>query len=145
MTGNKLLYASIAASLFLAVAVPAFAQTTSTKTPAKKTIDSACMQNAVGKRDDAIVTAIGSYSSAATSALQARRDALKAGWALTGKDRRTALKTAWSNFAKAQKQARQTLKSAQKSAWSVFYTDRKACGPGSASEDNGTEANDSQL
>ena len=143
---RKITQSAIIASLLLASALPALAQTTAnttTKITAPK-IDSACMQTAVGKRDEALVSDFGAYSSTITSLFQTREAALKAGWALTGKDRRTALNTAWKASNTSQKQAMQTFRSAKKSDWNTFYTDRKACGAGAASEDSGNAGHDAQ-
>jgi len=102
------------------------ATNTATTTP---TFDPVCMQNAIEKRDTALIVGIDAYVAAIKTALTARKDALKAAWLITDKtQRRSALKTAWKNFRTARDQARKDWKSAKRTAWKTFYADRKACG-----------------
>lgn len=88
----------------------------------------ACMQTAVAKRDGAIITAFGKFSSAITSALTVRKDALVAAWGISDKKaRRQAIKAAWDAFRKSNQDARATLKSERTAAWKQFGVDAKAC------------------
>lgn len=88
----------------------------------------ACMQTAVAKRDGAIITAFGKFSSAITSALTVRKDALVAAWGISDrKDRSRAIKTAWDIFRKSNRDARATLKSERTAVWKQFGVDAKAC------------------
>lgn len=94
----------------------------------KPTPNIVCVQSAVSKRESAIGSAWSTFSSAITSALSARKDALVAAWGISNaKDRRLAIRTAWDVFAKANKDARKVLKDARDSAWSQFKADAKAC------------------
>ncbi|MBI4385664.1 hypothetical protein HY573_02440, partial [Candidatus Parcubacteria bacterium] len=96
------------------LALPALAQTTTPRqitpkttplrqtqanTMPKRTIDIACIAAAVDMRDAAIGAALGTYHTTVKTALEARRAALKAAWAIAeSKERRTAIKAVWSTF-----------------------------------------------
>lgn len=137
------------ASLLSSVmAAPVFADTatTSTSTAPRNTVNVACIQSAIDTRDNALVSALGSYSSSATSALNTRKDALKAAWALTAaKDRRAAIKSAWKTYRSSVSTIRSDFRKAKKSAWTSFYSARKACGPQHAVEDSTTQSVDNEL
>ena len=108
-----------------------------TKT-APKPLDVACISSAVDKRD----TAIAGVFDTLKSAVMTRKDALKSAWAQTDqKARRTALKSAWKDYASSVSSAR----SARKATWTAFYTDRKSCGAGAATDDTATQASDQNL
>jgi hypothetical protein len=139
---KRLASVAMLGSLLLASALPALAEETSSRPAA----DLACMQAAVEKRDNALIAAIDAYHTAARAALEKRRDALKAGWALTDRTaRRAALRKVWSEFKKSHKKAVQDLRKAKRNAWKQFRTDRKACGPAAASDDPTAEGTDAQL
>ncbi|KKS23691.1 MAG: hypothetical protein UU83_C0043G0008 [Candidatus Jorgensenbacteria bacterium GW2011_GWF2_41_8] len=88
----------------------------------------ACMQTAVAKRDGAIITAFGKFSSGITTALTVRKDALVAAWGINNvKDRRAAIRAAWNAFRTSNQSARTTLKSERNSAWKQFRVDAKGC------------------
>lgn len=88
----------------------------------------ACVQAAVEARDTAVIAAMDTFSSSVKTALTARKDALKAGWALpTLKDVRAALKIAWAAYVKSFREARQTLKDDKKTAWDAFKSALKSC------------------
>ncbi len=143
---NKLIDASIVASLLVAIAMPVFAQTTPTTAPSKGKIDTACMQSTVDKRDSALITAVDTFGTAVKTALQTRKDALKAAWGNTDvKARRSAIKAAWNTYAATSRDARKALSNSRKGIWKQFYADRKVCGPTAATEDNTSEGADSQL
>lgn len=108
--------------------------------------DPSCIKGAVEKRDNAIIAALDVYSASTKTALEARRDALKAAWDITvAKDRRLAIKNVWNNYSKAQREARKKLRSAQKSAWKQFNTDSKSCGKEATTDDRTGEGIDAQL
>ncbi len=87
-----------------------------------------CMQNAVAKRDGAIITAFGKFSSSITAALTVRKDALVAAWGINArKERRAAIRAAWNAFRTSNQSARATLKSERYSAWKQFGVDAKGC------------------
>ena len=145
---KKIIHALVAASFVASIAAPALAQTSTTTpmTSAKKTINVACIQNAVETRDSAIISAVSTHATAQTSALSARKSALKTAWAITDqKARRDALRNAWKAFSAASQSARKMFRDAQHAAWKKFNTDRKACGTQGMSDDAGDEGHDSQL
>lgn len=136
---------------FFTAALPVFAQTpsptpsatpTPSHTPAPK-VDPACMQTAIGKRDDAIISALDTYYNAAKSALTARKSALQAAWGMTDKKaRRDAQRKAWSDYRAATKDSRKTFRNAQRDAWKQFNTDAKAC---RGTDEFGSQSTDEQL
>lgn len=163
---KKLVSMSVAGALAFALAVPAFAeesgemQSSSSSVSSMEgrmmmkkdkkemkggaTVDSACMQTAVDKRDTAIMAAVDAYAVSVKTALTTRKDALKAAWALTDKaQRETASKAAWTAFSGTWKKASQSTKAARKAAWATFKTDAKACGQTGA-EASG-ESTDGQI
>lgn len=101
---------------------------TSTK-PGIKVVDPMCIQNAIEKRDTAVITAFSGFSTSVTTALTVRKDALKAAVILTDKNaKETARKAAWSTFKTSSKTAATTLRTARRAAWTTYETDTKACG-----------------
>lgn len=90
--------------------------------------DGACMSAAVEKRDNSIIASVDTYATSVKTALQTRRDALKAAWLLTEKDaRESAIKAAHKAFQGTWKKAADGVRKARKEAWSVFKNDAKAC------------------
>ena len=143
---EKALYALAAVSL-LAMALPVIAQTPPPP-PGRtaQTVDVACIQAAIDKRDNAIITAVDTFHDAAKSALQTRRDALKAAWGNTDRDvRRAAIKAAWESYRNSLRSARKALRESRRSAWSQFAADRKACGRGAQADDRTGGGADAQL
>lgn len=126
-------YATVGMMLTSLVAAPALAEdtanTTATTTPpVRKTLDLACMQSAVEKRDNAIIAAFDAYSASVKTALTTRRDALKAAWGLTDRiQRRDAINAAWKAHRKARNDAFRTLRDARRAAWKQFRADAKTC------------------
>lgn len=138
----------LAGTAFLASALvsPVLAETATSTKPVKATLNVACMQTAIGKRDGAVSTSLSAYASSVNSAISTRTSALNAAWALTvSKDRRAAIRSAWSAYRVSAAAARSNFKKAKSSAWSVFYADRKACGPQHAVEDSTTQSVDNNL
>ena len=108
--------------------------------------DRTCMQNAVNKRDTAIVSAVDKYSTSVKSALTTRRDALKAAWALTdAKESKKARNAAWDMYRKSIKTARRLFSQDKAAAWKQFKIDAKACHAKSGDADNGGEGADNQI
>lgn len=152
---KKLVPFIVAASLFVSAALPLLAQSPSpiaSPTPAvsprpiPKTVDFACLQNAAERRDNSIIAAFDAYHAGVKTALEARRDGLKAALAITDKaQRQGAVRNAWNTYKSIQKKTKDTLKNARNAAWQKFNTDRKACGPGAASEDKTPSGVDAQL
>lgn len=145
---DKKIINAIVAISFLAIAGTAFFtakaedSSASTKNNAK-TVDLACAQTAVEKRENAVASAWSSLNSSITATLATRKDALKIAWAITdANQRRTAIKTAWTNSKSADKTARTAFRKAQKAAWTQFKTDAKSCRATATYEEQG---NDIQL
>lgn len=111
--------------------VSAFAETGTTTKPVKTTkkVDPVCLQNAVEKRDSALITGLTMQSTSIVSALTARKDAVKAALVLlTRAEVNTARKAANAAFEKSTKAAHVTMKASRTNAWSTYKTDAKACG-----------------
>lgn len=138
---KKILFSFILASFVFSGVSIAFAQeqpTTTTLTtpttpvittkPAPKPFDPVCIQNAIEKRDTAVIAAFDKFSSTIKSALGVRKDALKAAWAKpTAKERRAAVKAAWDAYKKSTREAVAAAKKERKAAWDQFRKDRIAC------------------
>lgn len=144
--------ATTASLLFAATVLPAFADTTGgnsaiATTPANhRTVDLACMQTAVEKRDNAIISAVDAYASAVKTALQTRRDALKAAWGIADKkQRRLALRAAWDAFRGTWKNVAKDLRSAKRDAWMQFNKDQRSCSGNAGDEPAGGQGVDAQL
>jgi hypothetical protein len=109
-------------------------------------LDIPCIQAAIEKRDTAIIAGLDTYAPAVKTALQTRKDELKAGWALTEKNaRKTALKNAWKKYRESVRTARRTFRDAKRNAWKQFSTDRKACNAAPMSEDSTGQGVDETL
>ncbi len=127
---------SIAALILVVATSFAFAESrenevrrTSTSSTPAATLNVSCIQNAVEKRDSAIIVAHGTFNTSIVNALTARKDALKAAWAKpTRQERTSGRKAAYDAFKTSQKSAHEALRSVRKSSWSTFDTDMKACG-----------------
>ncbi len=116
-----------------------------TTQPVKKNqLDPACMQNAVEKRDNAIIARVDSFATFVKGALEIRRDAQKTAWTITDKkQRQAALKNAWAKFKGTWAKAFKKLRTDRTTAWKQFYIDRKACGSNAPINDKTTESADS--
>lgn len=138
---QKLVNASLIASLVLSSALPVMAAqkgkgNSDDKKMTKKTLDIACMANAVDKRESSIMSGFDVFATATKNAYQARKDALKAAWGNTDpKARNKAIKEAWETYRKAAMKARKDWGSARHAAWMQFAKDSKACrGTGSGQD-----------
>lgn len=144
-------------ALLMALALPVIAQTgnymairdnglerdrkhsvaTSTSELNQPTLNVACIQAAVDKRDTAMIAAVDAHALAVKAAISARKNAIKAAWALTDrKARRDALRDAWKVFKDAAKAARKAYRDARMAAWQTYETDRKACGKQATRDDS---------
>lgn len=144
--------ATTASLLFAATVLPAFADTaggnsaTSTPPTNHRTVDLACVQTAVEKRDNAIISAVDTYASAVKTVLQTRRDALKAAWSIADKkQRRSALRAAWDAFQGTSKNVTKGLRSAKRDAWMQFNKDQRLCNGNAGDEPAGGQGVDAQL
>ena len=135
---RKIVALAASAAIAAGIAVPAFAAemsgSASATVGAKKTVDIACVQKAVDKREDALIAGWTSFNTSMSAAYSARKTALHDAWGMSDATaRKTAVKTAWENFKKSAKAARQAWKTARKNAWQTFRSDAKAC-KGAAAE-----------
>ncbi len=103
-----------------------FATNTPTTTP---TYPAVCLQNAIAAREDGIITAYNTRSTAISVAMQTRKTALVEAWGMSDQKLRSkARKTAWDNYNKARRTARATYNASNKSIWKTFHAAAKACG-----------------
>jgi len=123
---KKIAFLTVLAAMGLGMFGTAFAdEATPTPVPTSGFV---CMQNAVAKRDGAIITAWDKFSATIKSALETRKSALVTAWGINArKERRAAIKAAWNAFRKSNKDARIVLKSERNSAWNQFRIDAKGC------------------
>lgn len=134
----KVTLASTILGLLLAMPVSAVTY----RTVQGAAVDLNCMVSAVEKRDNGIIVAWDTFSASMRSALETRRDALKAAWADSNqRTRRSSIKNAWKAFRSSRKNAWRTRRSAVFSAWKTFKAERRACGAVAADE-TGTQAVD---
>jgi len=124
-----LLFALVAAVIFCGGASLVFAVGTTTPAANQAVVfNPTCIQNAVEKRDTAIIAAWDKFSLAAKTALETRKTALKEAWAKgSAKERRVAVKAAWTAYSKAIRDARNIFKKEKKDAWTQFHKDRVFC------------------
>ncbi len=117
--------------LALSFTFPVRAETTTTTDNTTVTSGTvlACMQTAVGKREDAIISAFSLFGTSMTANLTTRKNALMDAWKIANKkERNLAREAAWKAYRDSAEKAREALRSARKGAWDGFRTDRKACG-----------------
>lgn len=128
---------SFAAFVIFAVTAPAFAMSDrgfeqgrrENNSKPEVVLNVACIQSALDKRENAIITAHNTYSGSITNALTARKDTLKTAWAKpTRQERRVARDAAWKTFKESHRSAHEGLRSTRKTAWNTFDVDMKACG-----------------
>ncbi len=90
--------------------------------------DPVCVQNAVEKRENAIIVAYDTKVQAIKNALVAKKAALVAAWGKTDqKERVQARQKAWEDFKSAVKTATQSFREAVKNAWKAYREERRAC------------------
>ena len=125
----------VALGIFVATSAFAIDDNTSaqertlSKRNSEKVLNVQCVQNAVEKRDSAVISAHSTFNTSIVNALTVRKDAVKLAWAKeTQKDRTSARKAAYEVFRTSQKSAHEALRSVRKTSWSTFDTDMKACG-----------------
>ena len=139
---QQLSSALIAFALATALVTPAFAMEGGRMMGAKSSVDIACMKTAVDARENALMTAWGTFNTSMAAAYAARKAALDAAWVMTdGKARNAAIKTAWTAFNTAKKTAMKQWNTDRKAAWSAFRAAAKAC-HGTSDTDAGGEAMD---
>jgi len=110
----------------LALIAPVMAQNSGDTT--NVTVNVPCIQDAIEKRDTAIISAVNTFSSSAVTALETRKTELKAAWEKTNvSERRLALRDAWKKYKKSVTDARKQLRAAKKAAWHTFKTESALC------------------
>lgn len=109
---------------------------------AKKVVDLVCVQNAITKREDAVMVALDAYASSWKNALSIRKTSLVAAWKIENqKERNVAIKAAWSTFKTSVREMNTTRRTAIKTIWNTYKTERRVCGSsaGEPSESQGID------
>lgn len=126
----------LAVGVFATLATSAtFAQTatstgTGTTTPiVASTTQVTCIQNALDKRENSLITAHDTYNTAVKTAITNRLTSLKSAWAQTDKkakvERRVA---AYKAFRTEMQTATTALRNTKNTSWKNFQSDARACG-----------------
>jgi uncharacterized membrane protein len=141
---KKLLIGAVLTALALGVFAYVRAQdatpTPTTTPPTTPGVNLACMQTAVEKRDNAVISAWDALTASVKTTLSVRRDALKAAWGISDKrERAKAIKQAWTNFKNSKKEASRTFNQARKDAWKQFKTDARDCKATATYETEGSD------
>ncbi|MGH7175688.1 MAG: hypothetical protein ACREGR_05015, partial [Minisyncoccia bacterium] len=111
-----------------AAAAPALAQTTTPSTNIEATTKIACVGSAVNIREQAIDSAITTYTGALTAAYSARATALQQAYTNTTlAATRVAVRAAWSTFSASAKSGRKSWQTARNTAWNTYRTAAVAC------------------
>lgn len=126
---KKIIIATASLTLAAAFALTAFAEATTTPaSPADIATKITCVGAAVATREQAIDTAMTSYTASTNSAYSARATALGQAYSQTTlMTVRSAVKKAWSDFTMTMKTARKTWQSTRMSAWSQYKTSTAVC------------------
>lgn len=132
--------ALVALTSYAQDATPSPSVSPSPRPDRRSEVNLACMQSAIGKRDDAITAALDKYHSTVRKALQTRKDALKNAWAIQNpKERREAIKAAWNGWKDTMRMTTKELRKARNEAWKTYQADRRAC-RGNSSDERGTDS-----
>ena len=109
--------------------LPVIAQNSTSTTNGKKApVDLVCMQNAVVKRDNAIIAAADVYVTAFKNSIGVRRDALKIAWTMTNKKaRKEAIRKAEDAAHNVKLVTKKAYKNSREAVWATYRSDRKAC------------------
>lgn len=135
---RKIIFAVTALAVVGALALSATAQSKTNSNDntnkTKKSYDTACVQTAVAKRDDAIGAALDTNHETLKAALATRTKAMQDAAALTSgrKAAHRTVRDAWKASAKA---SLKTLKAARDAAWVTYQTELKGCGATSKDDD----------
>ena len=146
MLTKSIIAASVLSLTLMTAGAAVYAGDTINVKANKPEVNVTCMQNAVEKRDNALVVAVDAYHTSVRGALLARRDALQAAWEKTErKERRAALKAAWQTYKETRATAGKALKEIKRASWQTYKIDWKACGYSGASDDKTGAGVDAQL
>ena len=134
------------AAVILVAGTLVYAQTAPTPKTTKPTVNLACLQNVVERRDNSIIATVDGYHATIKTALETRRDGLKTAFGTGDRtQRQSAIRNAWNTYKATQRKAKTTLRDARNAAWQKFTSDRKACGSGAAAEDKTPSGVDAEL
>lgn len=140
---NKPLTTFVSLALMASTTLPALALAPTPVPP--KTVNVACIQAAIDKRDTAVISAYDTLHTSIVAALNTRKEALKSAWAKTERiERRTALKNAWAAYHASRRSAQQAWRASRRTVWQTFRTEAKACSP-TTTFDASNEASDITL
>jgi hypothetical protein len=112
----------------------AFAQSSGTATTTQATTTATstqviCIQNALEKRENALIAGHDAFASAIKTALTNRLTGLKDAWAQTDRSvRQTKRQAAYKAFRTESQSANSTMRSVRVGAWKTFDTEMRACG-----------------
>ncbi len=136
---KKLLSFALASAILAPLAT--FAQATSTATTTTTvgtttatTSQIICMQNALEKRENALITAHDAFAASVKTALQNRLAGLKSSWTMSQKDRVAKRLATYKTFRTEMQAANNAIRNTKNTAWKTFQTDAKACGVRSTGE-----------
>jgi|GEM_PF-5413569 len=109
-------------------------------------VNMTCIQTAIDKRDSAILDAFDLYHDEIVAVIKVRTVALTEAWSLSDrKARKEALKIAWYEYKTNHMKAVNTWRTTKRSAWNLFYSGRRLCGPAALTEDTTSHSIDSQI
>lgn len=129
MYTKKLLSLAVTTAIFAPLATFAQATSTTATTTQATSTQVTCMQTALEKRENALISAHDTYAAAVKTALTNRLAGLKASWAnLEKKDRVTKREATYKAFRTEIQAANSTLRNAKNTSWKTFQADAKACG-----------------
>lgn len=145
---KKILFSLILSAFVLSAASVVVAAETKgrAKSPARA-LDTVCVQNAIDKREAALLAAFDTRYTSTRVTIQKRNEAQKMAWQMAeAKDRKTALKKVWVDNSASMGKVMREWQGNRAASWRQFNTDRRACGPTAAAEDGNTSASvDAQL
>ena len=125
MKKTLLTIALLASPLFTSAQTTVATSTAATLTQTKIV----CAQTAVEKRDVAIIAGHNNFNTAITTALTARKDAVKSAFALKEKNAvKEARKTYNNTFSTSIKKAHTDMRTVRVNAWNAFKNEMKICG-----------------
>lgn len=139
MSNSKILAITIAAmflvpSTMLAQATSTASTTPVVITPTATSTQVICMQNALEKRENALIASHDTYSTAVKTALQNRLSGLKSSWELDRKARIAKREATYKAFRLEMQTANNNLRTTKNTTWKTFQTDAKNCGVKSTGE-----------
>lgn len=153
-TQKIIVYVTFIAITFACLMIPitTFAKKTNDQKSVKNSIiqkklpEIQCIQNAIIKRDDGILSAIEVRYKSQKSSIETRKTELLAAWDIANqKNRRLAIKNAWQKYSDAIQNSQKTFDATRNNSWKQYYQERKACGKNAISDDRTTEGVDNNI